>query len=91
MATTLNPRRDHGIAGYLESDRDFVLNNLEACVAFLEKDHALLAKMKQRLTAVVAYDVELNRLELPPNGDDYNAIRGFLLGQPFELPKVEGR
>lgn len=32
----ITPRRPLGVGDYLESDRDFVLNNLEACVAYLE-------------------------------------------------------
>lgn len=36
----VNPRRpldDHIPKSYMESDKDFVLNNLEACVAYLER------------------------------------------------------
>lgn len=35
----INPRRpldDNKPNGYMESDRDFVLNNIEACVEYLE-------------------------------------------------------
>lgn len=37
---TLNPRRHHGVADYLESDRDYVLNNLELCVTLLDTMHS---------------------------------------------------
>jgi hypothetical protein len=45
----------------------------------------------KRLARVVAYDVELQRLELPPNGDDYNAVHQLLLGGELLLPEKEGR
>jgi len=37
----IEPRRlldDDKPHGYLESDKDFVLNNIHTCVAFLERD-----------------------------------------------------
>lgn len=34
------PRRPYGVAEYLESDRDFVLNNIELCVELLERIEA---------------------------------------------------
>ncbi len=37
----IKPRRpldDDVPDGYLESDKDFVLNNIEACIAFLERN-----------------------------------------------------
>ncbi|WP_378952124.1 hypothetical protein [Mesorhizobium sp. ANAO-SY3R2] len=37
------------------------------------------------------YDAELNRLQLAPNGDDYNAIMEMLGGAPYRTPHVKGR
>lgn len=39
--TKIKPRRpldNDNPDGYLESDKDFVLNNIEACIAFLERN-----------------------------------------------------
>jgi hypothetical protein len=40
---------------------------------------------------VAKYDAELNRLEIAPNGDDYNAIVGLMNGAAYVAPKETGR
>lgn len=48
----INPRRpldDDNPSGYLESDKDFVKNNFEACVAYLEQNDSLRATIKEAL------------------------------------------
>ena len=38
-----------------------------------------------------AYDAELNRLEIPPNGDDYNELMSIIAGEDVSLPTTKGR
>lgn len=47
-----------------------------------------LETIRQR---VQAYDAELDRLELPPNGDDYNALVEIIRNGVTLLPRKEGR
>lgn len=37
------------------------------------------------------YDAALNELEIPPNGDDYNAIFELLQGRSYVAPTTAGR
>lgn len=37
------------------------------------------------------YDQALNAMQLPPNGDDYNAIIEMMNGAPYREPHKEGR
>ncbi|HIV77296.1 MAG TPA: hypothetical protein H9899_07210 [Candidatus Sphingomonas excrementigallinarum] len=37
------------------------------------------------------YSAELDALELPPNGDDFNAVIALLGGAPYHPPRKEGR
>jgi len=46
----INSRRpydDDNPDGYLESDKDFVLNNIDACLQFLESNNDLEERRKQ--------------------------------------------
>lgn len=38
-----------------------------------------------------AYNDALNRLEIAPNGDDYNELLAIIAGADFDMPKPEGR
>lgn len=44
-----------------------------------------------RIANTKRYDAEMNRLELAPNGDDYNAILEMLGGAPYRTPHMKGR
>lgn len=52
---------------------------------------AAIKREQEKGAAVAQYDAELNRLEIAPNGDDYNAIVGMFNGAPYAAPHVEGR
>lgn len=40
---------------------------------------------------VKAYNDALNRLEIAPNGDDYNELLAIIAGADFDMPKLGGR
>lgn len=70
----IEPRRPYAEdqpEGYLESDRDFVTNNLEACVWFLE-NHAKLQELVTRTCRLIGllehvdFDEIAKRLENDP-------------------------
>lgn len=48
-------------------------------------------QINERLAHALRYDAELNRLEIAPNGDDYNALTEMLAGGRFRAPHTEGR
>ncbi len=50
-----------------------------------------LRALKAGFANVVRYNEALNALEIPPNGDDYNAILDLLSGAPYQPPHVKGR
>jgi len=43
-----------------------------------------------RMVAAIEYAKELDRLEIAPNGDDFNALLDILGGKPRQ-PQTEGR
>lgn len=47
--------------------------------------------LNSRMAQAADYDKALGRLELSPNGDDYNAILAILRGQAYSMPVDEGR
>ncbi len=47
--------------------------------------------LNDRIANVLRYDRELNKLEIPPNGDDYSAVLGLLNGADYRAPHVKGR
>lgn len=49
------------------------------------------AQIENRIENVLRYDQELNRMQIAPNGDDYNAILDMLGGAPYRQPHREGR
>lgn len=46
---------------------------------------------QRRVTNVGNYELALDALELPPNGDDYNAVMAMMKGGPYTPPHTEGR
>lgn len=61
--TPRRPLDDSNPGGYKESDKDFVLNNLEACVAFLE------AKPKPRIE-IFHYEIAHPQAFIPQGGGE---------------------
>lgn len=45
----------------------------------------------ERITACRIFNAELNRLEISPNGDDYNALLDMICGGQATLPVASGR
>lgn len=45
----------------------------------------------ERVKACARYAEELNRLELPPNGDDFNVLLDLLAGKPYRAPSARWR
>jgi hypothetical protein len=48
-------------------------------------------ELNDKMANVSRYDGELNRLEIAPNGDDYNAVIAMLRGAPYRAPRTGGR
>jgi len=47
--------------------------------------------LNDRIANVSQYDGALNQLNIPPNGDDYNAVIEMLRGAPYRAPRETGR
>lgn len=58
------------------------------------EDHQARVFLVVRAEAIAnadRYEAAMNELELPANGDDFNAIMEMLRGAPYRPPHTEGR
>jgi len=76
---------------YSEEDREHYVKAYREDTIRIEADRAAAARFLQICSRVRQYNAALNRLEIPPNGDDYNALLDLVAGGPLVLPKEGGR
>lgn len=91
-AVIINYGEKNGFGFYV----DVLPNHFDAMVAVIAHPRTSdvsydFTKVGDTLRNVAKYDAELNRLEIPPNGDDYNEIMRLLSGGAYEAPKPTGR
>lgn len=79
------------LASELRDATGDIFTDAPECEAAVTDAVAAISVASERLDGVARYDAELNRLELSPNGDDYNNLIDILNGHDWRPPHTEGR